>query len=411
MLCQFTVGNFRSFYTKRTFTMIAQGLSEDLDNNVFISGKKKYLKTAAIYGANSSGKSNFVKAFQAMGFTLLDSVRLNPTDSLHFYDPFILNENGPKEPSFFEVVFSTNDKSFRYGFEYNETEIVSEWFFQVLQTKEQVLFIRDCEGITIDEAHFPEGVGKEDETEKNRLFLSLCAQLKGETSKSVIYWFENDIDVLSGMSAWRYEDFTKQLLHNNNDKSVDMRKFYRRLKLGFQEVATREEKVVTHRGGMDYSRTRLEVDAIHSVYNNDGQVIGTASRPFTQFESTGTQKVFNLSGILFDALQKGGTLVIDEMDAAMHPLISQQLIHLFNNPETNPQNAQLIFNTHDTHLLSAKILRRDQIWFTEKDSQEQTDLYNMMDIVFPDGTKPRNDSNYEKNYIAGRYGAVPYIQD
>ena len=141
MLCQFTVGNFRSFYTKRTFTMTAQGLSEGLENNVFVTGKKKYLKTAAIYGANSSGKSNFVKAFQAMGFTLLDSVRLNPTDSLRFYDPFILNEKGPKEPSFFEVVFSANDKSFRYGFEYNETEIISEWFFQVLQTKEQVLFI------------------------------------------------------------------------------------------------------------------------------------------------------------------------------------------------------------------------------------------------------------------------------
>lgn len=411
MLCQFTVGNFRSFYTKRTFTMVAQSLSEAPTNNVFFSGKKKYLKTAAVYGANSSGKSNFVRAFQAMGFTLLDSVRLNPTESLHYYDPFILNENGPLEPSFFEVVFSSNEKTYRYGFEYNETAIVSEWFFQVLQTKEQVLFIRDSEGITVDDAHFVEGVGKEDQTEKNRLFLSLCAQLKGEISKSVIFWFENDIDVLSGLSAWRYEDYTKKLLHDNDEKSIDMRDLYLKLKLGFQAVATREEKVVSHRGNMEYSRTQVEVDSIHSVYDNNGQIIGTTSRPFTQFESSGTQKVFNLSGLLFDALQKGGTLVIDEMDAAMHPLISQQLILLFNNPETNPHNAQLIFNTHDTHLLSAKILRRDQIWFTEKDSQEQTDLYNMMDIVFPDGTKPRNDSNYEKNYIAGRYGAVPYIQD
>lgn len=411
MLCQFTVGNFRSFYTRRTFTMLAQGLAEGPANNTFSAGKKKYLKTAAIYGANSSGKSNFVKAFQAMGFTLLGSVRLNPTDSLPFYDPFIFNENGSKEPTFFEVVFSSNSKSFRYGFEYNDKAIITEWLFQVLQTKEQVLFIRDNEGIGVDEEHFAEGVGKEDQTEKNRLFLSLCAQLKGEISKNVISWFENDIDVLSGMSAWRYEDYIKQLLHDNDPKSVDIRDFYRKLKLGFQEIATRAEKVVTHRGSMEYSRTQLEVDSIHSVYDENGQVIGTTSRPFTQLESTGTQKVFNLSGLIFDAIQKGGTLVIDEMDAAMHPLISQQLILLFNNPETNPHNAQLIFNTHDTHLLSAKILRRDQIWFTEKDSQEQTDLYNMMDIVFPDGTKPRNDSNYEKNYIAGRYGAVPYIQD
>ena len=270
MLCQFTVGNFRSFYTKRTFTMVAQSLSEGPANNVFFSGKKKYLKTAAVYGANSSGKSNFVRAFQAMGFTLLDSVRLNPTEPLRYYDPFILNENGPLEPSFFEVVFSSNEKTYRYGFEYNETTIVSEWLFQVLQTKEQVLFIRDGEGITVDEAHFVEGVDKEDQTEKNRLFLSLCAQLKGDISKSIIYWFENDIDVLSGLSAWRYEDYTKRLLHNNDVKSIDMRELYRKLKLGFQDVATREEKVVSHRGNMEYSRTQLEVDSIHSVYDNDG---------------------------------------------------------------------------------------------------------------------------------------------
>lgn len=128
-----------------------------------------------------------------------------------------------------------------------------------------------------------------------------------------------------------------------------------------------------------------------------------------RWSPSGTTKLFNLSGVLFEALKGGYTLVVDEMDASMHPLISQQLIMLFNDPETNPKNAQLIFNTHDTHLLSSGLLRRDQIWFTEKNHSEETDLYNMMDIVFPDGTKPRNDANYEKNHIAGRYGAIPYI--
>ena len=112
---------------------------------------------------------------------------------------------------------------------------------------------------------------------------------------------------------------------------------------------------------------------------------------------------------LLHTLEKGTVLVVDELDAKMHPLISQQIIRLFNSPATNPYNAQLIFTTHDTHLLSTKMLRRDQIWFTEKNRSEQTDLYCLTDIVLPDGTKPRNDANYEKNYIAGRYGAVPYI--
>ena len=126
-------------------------------------------------------------------------------------------------------------------------------------------------------------------------------------------------------------------------------------------------------------------------------------------ESEGTKKLIELSGPIFDTLSNGTVLWIDELDAKMHPLISQHIVELFNNPQTNPLNAQLIFSTHDTHLLSSKLLRRDQIWFTEKDKMEQTDLYNMMEIELPDGSKPRSDSNYEKNYIAGRYGAIPFI--
>lgn len=153
----------------------------------------------------------------------------------------------------------------------------------------------------------------------------------------------------------------------------------------------------------------IELDSVHNIYSDKGKVVGSVNFSFEERESSGTNKLLDLSGPIFDTLYTGATLVIDELDAKMHPLISQYIIELFNNHETNPKNAQLIFTTHDTHLLSQKILRRDQIWFTEKDSQEQTDLYSLMDIVLPDGTKPRNDANYERNYIAGRYGAIPYI--
>ena len=125
--------------------------------------------------------------------------------------------------------------------------------------------------------------------------------------------------------------------------------------------------------------------------------------------SSKLKRIIQLSGPIFDSLNEGFVLCIDEIDAKMHPLISQFIINLFNDPEKNTKNAQLIFTTHDTHLLSSKMLRRDQIWFTEKDTTEQTDLYNMMDIELPDGSKPRSDANYKRNYIAGRYGAIPYI--
>ena len=162
------------------------------------------------------------------------------------------------------------------------------------------------------------------------------------------------------------------------------------------------EELLEAFGNQKFSRMPVYTDRVDNI-------VGTINFSFEDRESSGTNKLFDLSGPIFETLYSGSVLVIDELDAKMHPLISQYIIELFNNPETNPKNAQLIFTTHDTHLLSQKILRRDQIWFTEKDSKEQTDLYSLIDIVLPDGTKPRNDANYEKNYIAGRYGAIPYI--
>ena len=119
----------------------------------------------------------------------------------------------------------------------------------------------------------------------------------------------------------------------------------------------------------------------------------------------------DLSGLIFDTLTSGKLLVIDELDAKLHPLITINIINLFNNPKTNPNNAQLLFSTHDTNLLSPDLFRRDQVWFTEKNDIEQTDLYSLYNITLPDGTRVRNDSNYEKNYIRGRYGAIPFIMD
>jgi len=195
--------------------------------------------------------------------------------------------------------------------------------------------------------------------------------------------------------------------------------FFKTLQLGFDEISTREEEVSIPDGlPKEFlplltkevaGKKRIEIESIHNMYDKNGVVCGSVSFPFDEKESSGTRKLFDMSGPIFDTLEKGTLLVVDELDAKMHPLISQQIIRLFNSPATNPRNAQLIFTTHDTHLLSTKMLRRDQIWFTEKNRSEQTDLYCLTDIVLPDGTKPRNDANYEKNYIAGRYGAVPYI--
>lgn len=420
MILEFTLENYRSFYGKKTLVLEAdKALKECSDTNLFEYNKHTLLRSLALYGANSSGKSNLVSAMHTMARCVLLSVKLNDNEELE-YDPFLLLK-GNDSPTMFEIVFLKGDYYYRYGFRYNLERIVDEWLFRktTLRSKEQMLFVRNEEGICVDENNFPEGAGYEEKTNDNRLFLSLCQQLGGEISRQVISWFQSDFNVISGLNNQQYRAFSKLFFHKKESLSAEALDFFQKLRLGFNNILTHEEdpnipqdlptelKAIFQRETQ--GKKNIELDSVHNVYSEIGKVIGTINFSFEDRESSGTNKLFDLSGPIFETLYSGAVLVIDELDAKMHPLISQYIIELFNNPETNPKNAQLIFTTHDTHLLSQKILRRDQIWFTEKDAKEQTDLYSLMDIVLPDGTKPRNDANYERNYIAGRYGAIPYI--
>ena len=420
MILEFTVENYRSFSGKKTLVLEAdKALKECSETNLFACNKHILLRTLALYGANSSGKSNLVSAMHTMARCVLLSVKLNDNEELE-YDPFLLLK-GNEHPTMFEVIFLKGEYCYRYGFRYSLVRIVDEWLFHKTtpRSKEQMMFVRNEEGICVDENNFPEGVGYEEKTNDNRLFLSLCQQLGGEISRQVISWFQSDFNVISGLNNQQYRAYSKLFFHKKESLSVDALNFFQKLRLGFNNILTHEEEPnVPQDLPMELralfqretqGKKSIELDSIHNVYSDKGKIVGTINFSFEERESSGTNKLFDLSGPIFETLYSGTVLVIDELDAKMHPLISQYIIELFNNPETNPKNAQLIFTTHDTHLLSQKILRRDQIWFTEKDAKEQTDLYSLMDIVLPDGTKPRNDANYERNYIAGRYGAIPYI--
>lgn len=420
MILEFTVENYRSFYGKKTLVLEAdKALKECSDTNLFACNKHVLLRTLALYGANSSGKSNLVSAMLTMARCILLSVKLNDNEELE-YDPFLLLKDNER-PTMFEVIFLKGEYCYRYGFRYNFEHIIDEWLFRksTPRSKEQMMFVRNEEGICVEENNFSEGVGYEEKTNDNRLFLSLCQQLGGEISRQVISWFQSDFNVISGLNNQQYRSYSKLFFHKKEQSSTEALKFFQKLKLGFNSILTHEEDpnvpmdLPTELRAIFQKKMQekksIELDSVHNIYSDRGKVVGSVNFSFEERESSGTNKLFDLSGPIFETLYTGAVLVIDELDAKMHPLISQYIIELFNNPETNPKNAQLIFTTHDTHLLSQKILRRDQIWFTEKNSKEQTDLYSLMDIVLPDGTKPRNDANYERNYITGRYGAIPYI--
>jgi AAA15 family ATPase/GTPase len=396
MIVEFTVGNFLSFNEKRTLSFEARGGVSELKDSFFMFERQKFLRSVVLYGANSSGKSNLIKALDKMRESVLLSVRLNDTDKLSF-NPFLLSSETKDKPTFFEIIFISENQTFRYGFEYNLYKIISEWLFIVKNSgAEEPLFVRTQEGIAIADK-FLEGKGKEESTNDNRLFISLVAQLGGKVSKQILQWFY-DCNILSGIKHYDYESYTLSMFDGNTNGSSDALQLFQDLQLGFNnvEVIVSEDK-------------EFSLNTIHNKYDKNGKIVGQISWNKDENESEGTKKLIDFSGPIFDTLKNGKILIIDELDSKLHPLITMQIIKLFNNPETNQNNAQLLFATHDTNLLSTDIFRRDQVWFTEKDELEQTDLYALDDFVFADGTKVRKDANLEKNYIAGRYGAIPYI--
>jgi len=420
MIIEFTVGNFLSFHKKRTLSFEARGGVSELKDNFFAFEKQKFLRSIVLYGANSSGKSNLIKALDRMKSCLMFSVKLNETDELD-YTPFLLSSVSENQPTFFEMVFVSEKQKFRYGFEYNTTEIVNEWLFEIKKTKESPLFIRTKKGIAVSD-DFQEGKNKEEATNNNRLFISLVAQLGGEISKQILECFST-CNVISGMNHGNYMDYTMKMFYKQSPGYSESLRLFQDLKLGFRDVKIIESKFNPQKHFVKgvpeeikaefikkYSgKQGIELKIVHNKYDNKGEIKDTISWYKDENESEGTRKIIDLSGPLFDTLLNGKVLIVDELDAKLHPLITMQIVKLFNSPETNPNNAQLLFATHDTNLLSTEIFRRDQVWFTEKDDVEQTDLYSLDDFVFTDGTKVRKDAKLEKNYIAGRYGAIPYI--
>lgn len=419
MLVQFTVGNFLSFNKKKTLNFEAKGIAE-LKKNVISYNKEKLLRSAVIYGANSSGKSNLIKALEQMRDVVLDSVRLNDSDKLE-YSPFLLSTATENSPTFFEIVFWKEDNKYRYGFEYNLTDIINEWLYVGRNKKtEKPLFIRTEEGIGVSEK-FEEGTGKEPATNNNRLFISLVAQLGGDTSKKILEFFK-DYNVLSGLEHNDYTGFTTRMLHESMDGCNESLSLFKKLHLGFKEIKAIESDFnpselsneipdkIRSRLIKEFSgKTQIRLKTIHNKFDKKGKLVDVVILDKLKNESQGTNKVIDLSGPIFDTLVSGKILIIDELDAKLHPLITTHIVELFNDPEQNKNNAQLLFATHDTNLLSEELFRRDQIWFTEKDEFEQTDLYSLYDFNLPDGSKVRNDANMERNYIRGRYGAIPFI--
>jgi len=266
--------------------------------------------------------------------------------------------------------------------------------------KEEVCFVRNNDGIGVADV-FKDARGLESKTRDNGLFIALADQFNIDVAKNVMWNFSN-LYILSGIDHSTSVVATDFLYNRNEEQKTAIEKFINNLNLGFSNFKINDDTQIGF---------KKRISTLHKKFDSNGKFISNIDFKLEDQESSGTNKLFDLSGYIVFVLYYGLQIVIDELDSKLHPILTQEIIKLFNNPETNPKNAQLIFTTHDTNLLWANLFRRDQIWFTEKDEFEATDMYSLLEFKDEDGNTIRKDRSFEKDYIRGRYGAIPYISN
>lgn len=411
MLIEFKVSNFRSIGEEQVLSLIPASSQKEYQDNIITDGKIEALNAIAVYGANGSGKSNLLRAIKHFESIVRKSSSTSSTSKLN-YDPFLLREGWAVKPTSFELTFSLNELRYRYGFEYNESAILKEYLFRKAVGREVNVFQR--EGDVIDPSSTLKGNAKLIEaaiegTRDNALFLSMMDTLNVEEASEVftalgliMYVHGNSVNHLGSLSTL-WGDVMKPIVN----------KHLERFKLGL--VGVRGEIEPYGYSSISDKETGYRVFAEHKVYDANGQPTGKLlSWDFMERESNGSINALGMTAPILYAISTGGILIIDEIEANMHPLITMDTINLFLNKETNPKDAQLIFATHDTNLLSYCELRRDQIYFAEKNKWESTEIYSLSDFVYVNETdgkesKERPDTDKEKRYIEGRYGAVPVL--
>lgn len=418
MLVEFTVNNYKSIKNTIKFSM----LTSSKDEGNYFTNRYNLLRSSILYGANASGKSNFLRAIAFMDKFVLNKYKiLQSTDTLP-HEPFRLCSETEYASSEFEIVFFIGTIKYRYGFELDNEKIYSEWLFSDEKGKEAKLFLRDSdEKDYVNPTKFKEGYiffNKKEEKIKvpsNQLFIWKCDQDDGEISKSILNWF-NHLNMIDGMDHKGYINYTMQEMGNASFKK-DIINLVKTADINIENIEVEEEEVpIDIIEQLPFSDTfknnmidggglkSISLNTMHNKYDKDGNIIGNVLFELEKEESKGTRKFFAMSAPILDTLKNGKILIIDELDASLHPLLTQHLINLFHDETVNTKNAQLIFATHDTNLLNRNIFRRDQIWLTEKDKYESTDLYSLSELK---GVRKKED--FEGQYIQGKYGAIPYL--
>jgi len=420
MIEEFSFGNFWSFKDIQTLNITAAKIKSknvELDaTNVFsINSDISLLKTKAIYGANASGKSNVIKALSSFIRIIYYSVERETI--LEIIDAFQLNSKSIVEPTFFQMIFRIGKIRFRYGFECDKNSIKSEWLFSTPKKREQVLFIRENNKVdTINQTHFEEGTLYQKLFENSNdpiftptsLFLSHLSKTGfGKLSKQIVNTIAS-ITIIPGLGHQGMVDNAINSLNEMGQKKFIL-DFLQKADIGIEDLYVVEMANDQSLSELDSNevidaKKRKVIVSRKKQYDSQNKWIGQSRFSFQHQESEGTIKMFELSPYIYSSIKNGTPLFIDEFDARFHPLLTKKIVELYNS--VGNKKSQLIFTTHDTNLLSSDLLRRDQIDFVEKDKYGASHLYTLVEIK-----GVRNDASFEKDYIQGKYGAIPFLGD
>ena len=426
MLIEFKCTNFRSIREEQTFSLVAKNSDKNLPCCVIehdlpgLSGVK-YLKGAAIYGANASGKTNVLEAIEYLSdFVRYSATKINPGDKTGA-EPFKLDKESASKPSKFEITFVAEGVRYLFGFSATPQRIVEEYLVAypkgVPQRWYQRTYNADKQKYEWSKPStaFKEDKSLQEKTRENSLFLSVGPQFNHTLLTKVFNWFKDNLHFINLSAEWRFgPTFTAKQFTNQKYYSK-LLNLLRSADIGVTDAKIKEKEITEEeikklfstslladmeKNNQPKPKKQIEINLFHK-----GEGIEPVVLDFVSEESAGTRRFFALIGHWIDIIEKGYTVFVDEIETSLHPKLVKEILKLLFCDKNNLKGAQIVFTTHNPTLLDGDLMRRDQVWFTEKLPSGATRLYPLTDY------QPRNGEALAKGYLAGRYGAVPFIPE
>ncbi|MBW9154519.1 ATP/GTP-binding protein [Clostridium estertheticum] len=412
MLMEFSVENFLSIKDRVTLSMVASKDTSHKKNLIKNADKGiNILNTAVIYGANASGKTTVLRGIGFLANFLNTSHEMQNGKKISV-KPFRLDRACLDKPSSFEIIFKTEGIKYVYGFSVTKDKVIEEYLYYYPKGRQSIIFERE----NTDQYKFTNDIEIQTQIKNkfhspNKLFLSTASLWEYKPAQIPFEWIDNNLQII--ISHERLEEITADMMKENEIINKKVKYLIKTVVKDIEDITFTEIELNKKDNPLLKYLSEGAKSKLLSTNDNKLLSVNTAhkinnSQELVEFdlgeESDGTRKLFGILGPWVTVLEQGHTLIVDELDIRLHPHLTRFLVELFQNPDTNKKNAQLIFSTHDTNLLDQDLFRRDQIWFTEKKEDNSTDLYSLDDFTV------RKDAAIEKGYLQGKYGAIPNMK-